>query len=67
MNDRTLFDVAKVGGSKCPYCDVVRDERMPITRQCPIDRARSEGEYIQRPKGCLNAHDPAHAPFPEGY
>lgn len=67
MNDRTLFDVDRTTTAFCPVCHAARLAGQDNAPKCLVDIDRSMGNNRPRPKGCLNAHDPAHAPFPEGF
>lgn len=63
MNERPLFDVDRTTHVRCEVCGAVRSPLEDKAPACTYD-ANRDGP---RPKGCLNAHDPAHAPFPEGF
>ena len=67
VNDRTLFDVDRTTTAVCESCGATREPGEDKAPECGIDAARAQGHGLARPKGCLNAHDPAHAPFPEGF
>lgn len=66
MNDPpALFDVKRLGPIVCHVCGATRDPDEPRAVACSVDRDREL--YPRRPTGCLNAIDPAHTPFPDGY
>jgi hypothetical protein len=61
--DETLFDPATTIPPKCS-CGTTRKNL------CAHDASVAHGlipASSNRPRSCLNAHDPAAAPFPEGY
>lgn len=62
-----LFDASRVVDAVCPVCGALRPAGEPRAVDCQIDRDRDAGAFPRRPAGCLNAIDPAHAPFPEGF
>jgi hypothetical protein len=67
VTDRTLFDPDRTMTAKCPVCGELREPGEDKTRHCVYEYDRDVGIYRPRPVGCLNAHDPVHAPFPEGF
>ena len=68
-NQRPLFDVDRTTDTRCPLpgCHAIRYAGEQRTVSCEYELVTSYIEGTRRPKGCLNAHDPAHAPFPDGY
>jgi hypothetical protein len=60
----TLFDAAKLAEQRCPACGAIRFPQQPRAVTCSHDLDPERG---RRPHGCLNATDPATAPFPEGF
>lgn len=64
MNDRALFDVSQTVPTTCNVCQAIRQPGQTKTDKCAHDH---DPEPRRRPKNCLNAHDPATAPFPEGF
>lgn len=68
MNDLALFDATRTTSVQCKACGATRNPGQTKAHACRVDRDRQAGtEHRRRPHGCLNAHDPATAPFPEGY
>lgn len=68
MNDRTLFDVDRTTTAQCEACGAIREPDQAKASPCPFEEY--DRVYLntgRRAKRCLNRHDPAHAPFPEGY
>lgn len=55
----SLFPVDRTVDTECPVCGAVRAAGEDKTARCAYDADR-EG---RRPTGCLNAHDPNHAPI----
>jgi hypothetical protein len=64
-NQHELFDPSTTVPTACPvgWCPAIRLPAQTKVPTCAHDLDR-EGP---RPRGCLNAHDPAHAPWPEGF
>jgi hypothetical protein len=68
MTDRTLFDPDRTTDAVCILCGATREPGQDKAPLCLHDRDSLEyGIHSRRPTKCLNAHDPAHAPFPEGF
>jgi len=70
VTDLRLFDPTRTSPTPCPVtgCQAIRFPNQDRVVTCHVDREHSLGNYKhRRPEGCLNAYDPAHAPFPEGY
>jgi hypothetical protein len=59
-----LFDPDTTVARLCPSC---RTTRKNLCRHDADVRHEAIPASAKRPRGCLNAHDPTTAPFPEGY
>ncbi len=66
MNQPELFSPAATVPQACPvgHCQAIRLPDQDRVLTCAHDL---DPEPSRRPRGCLNAYDPATAPMPEGY
>ena len=70
MRQPNLFDPDKTVVTPCPVpgCGAIRYPGQDKVTTCEVDRDRAVGTGRRfRPKTCLNAYDPEHAEFPEGF
>jgi hypothetical protein len=61
-----LFDVSQTVHTACPagHCQAIRQPGQQKVITCAHDL---EQDPRGRPRGCLNAYDPATAPLPHGF
>lgn len=61
-----LFDPATTTPTRCPVgsCGAIRFPGQDRVPTCDVDRQRATGDWVRRPKACLNQHDPATASIP---
>ena len=70
MKQSTLFDPSRTQPTPCPVlrCAAIRFPEQDKVPTCESERERTFANAAgSRPRGCLNAHDPEHAPFPKGF
>lgn len=66
MSQAELFDVDETVPHACPegHCQAIR---LPGQTSVPTCAHDLDPDRKRRPRGCLNAYDPATAPLPEGF
>ena len=67
MNQRALFDPATTVPTPCPvgHCQAIRHPGQQKVVTCAHDQQVATTDIPgRRPRGCLNAIDPAHQPIP---